>query len=149
FHHVGGSDPIFSSGAALKYRATADAWLLRAPERRFTLQGAASLEASSAFSKTDASLSARWFPRPRGDSYEVNARLRAGQIFGQAPLDELFILGLERDTDLWLRAHIATRDGQKGAAPLGRRYGLLNWEVDRRAYASAVLKVKLGPFLDT
>ena len=77
------------------------------------------------------SVSWRWFPQVRGDDYETTQQLRAGKIFGQAPFDELFILGLERDNDLPMRAHIGTRDGRKGSAPLGREYFLHNWELDK------------------
>jgi tetratricopeptide (TPR) repeat protein len=152
FRYVDTADPLFRDGSMLKYRAAADAWLLRAPERRFTVQGAASWESGRAhdlFSKAEASLRGRWFPRARGDDYEVNVRLGGGRIFGQAPFDELFMLGLERDNDLWLRAHIGTRDGKKGAAPLGSQYGLLNTELDKIVHDNGLFKVKLGPFVDT
>jgi hypothetical protein len=59
------------------------------------------------------------------------------------------MLGLERDNDLWIRAHIGTRDGRKGSAPLGRRYFLSNWEVDRNVLQKNVFRVKVGPFVDT
>ena len=62
----------------------------------------------------------RWLPTARGDDYETLARVRAGKTFGDLPFDELFMLGLERDNDLWLRGHIGTRDGRKGSAPLGQ-----------------------------
>ena len=58
------------------------------------------------------------------------------------------MLGLERDNDLWLRAHIGTRDGRKGSAPLGRQYFLSNWEIDKNLYENGVVTVKLSPFLD-
>ena len=64
-------------------------------------------------------------------------------------LDELFMLGLERDNDLWMRGHIGTHDGRKGSAPLGRSYFLSNWEADKNVYGNGLLTVKLGPFLDT
>ena len=54
--------------------------------------------------------------------------LRAGRTFGQAPLDELFILGLERDNDLPLRAHIGTRDGRKAALRWG---ATISWKTGR------------------
>jgi hypothetical protein len=59
------------------------------------------------------------------------------------------MLGLERDNDLWLRAHIGTRDGRKGSAPLGRNYFLSNWEIDKHVYGNGIFSVKLSPFLDT
>jgi len=59
------------------------------------------------------------------------------------------MLGLERDNDLWLRAHIGTRDGIKGSAPLGRSFFLSNWEMDKNVYNNGLLGLKLGPFIDT
>jgi hypothetical protein len=94
------------------------------------------------------SASARWMPGMTGEHYTMQGRLRGGKIFGQVPLDEVFLLGLERDNDLWMRAHIGTRDGRKGSAPMGRNYLLGNWEFDRRLYNDGLLSVTVGPFLD-
>src|SRR5689334_21186767 len=58
------------------------------------------------------------------------------------------MLGLERDNDLWLRAHIGTRDGRKGSAPLGRDHVLGNWEIDKNLYHHGFFSLKLSPFLD-
>jgi hypothetical protein len=57
------------------------------------------------------------FPRAEGNDYEMQQQFRAGKTFGTVPFDELFLLGLERDNDLWMRGHIDTRDGRKGSAP--------------------------------
>ena len=65
------------------------------------------------------------------------------------PFDELYMLGLERDNDLLLRAHIGTRDGRKGSAPLGRRYVLSNAEINKNLYNNGLFSVRLAPFLDT
>ena len=95
------------------------------------------------------SVTGQWFPRPKGDDYEMRAQLRAGDTLGQVPLDELFELGIERDdNDLWLRGHDATSGGRKGAAPLGRRFFLANWEIDKNVYGNGLFTVKLGPFFD-
>src|SRR5439155_25943822 len=68
--------------------------------------------------------------------------------FGDVPFDELFMLGLERDNDLWMHAHIGTRDGRKGSAPLGRNYFLSNCEQDKNLIHKSLLTIKYGPFLD-
>jgi hypothetical protein len=102
-----------------------------------------------AFGTLRGSLSTHWFPRAKGDDYEMQARLRAGDTFGHVPFDELFQLGIERDNDLWLRGHAGTAGGRKGAAPLGRRYFLANWEFDKNVYGNGFFTVKLGPFLDS
>src|SRR5438067_13189545 len=75
-------------------------------------------------------------------------QVRAGKTFGDVPFDELFMLGLERDNDLWMRAHIGTRDGRKGSAPLGRNYFLSNWEQDKNLIHKSLLTIKCGPSLD-
>jgi hypothetical protein len=75
--------------------------------------------------------------------------MRAGATVGDVPFDELFQLGVERDNDLWLRGHAGTTGGRKGAAPLGRRYFLANWETDKNVYSNGLITVKLGPFIDT
>lgn len=90
-----------------------------------------------------------WDPKAEGDDYQTEVQVRGGGIAGSGPFDELFMLGLERDNDLWMRAHIGTRDGRKGSAPLGDRYFLMNSEVDKRVYGNGFLSVKLSPFLDT
>src|SRR5947208_15757638 len=77
----------------------------------------------------------------------MRAQVRAGAAAGKLSLDQLFQLGVERDNDLWLRGHPGTIDGRKGAAPLGRRYFLANWEMDKNVYANGLISVKLGPFL--
>jgi hypothetical protein len=103
------------------------------------------------FEKLQASLEAHWFPRLRGDDLETSWRMHAGKTFGQLPFDEVFMLGLERDNDpaLWLRAHIGTRNGRKGSAPLGTEYFLGSWETDINLYSTGLFTFKLGPFVDT
>jgi hypothetical protein len=91
---------------------------------------------------------AHWFPQAQDDKYEVEQRVRAGRTFGSAPFDELFLLGMERDTDLWLRGHIGTRDRKKGSSPLADRYFLSNSDFYRRIYGNGLFSIKAGPLLD-
>jgi hypothetical protein len=44
-------------------------------------------------------------------------------------------------------AHIGTRDGLKGSAPLGREYLLENWELNKNIYGNGIIKVQLGSLL--
>ena len=148
--------PFFTDATSFAYWLRADRSLLRIPERRFTLDSTAEARIGRAFAQDlGASASARtsfdahWLPRGNGDDYEMRTRLRIGGTLGRVTLDDLFQLGIERDNDLWLRGHAGTTDGRKGAAPLGRRYFLANWEQDKNIYANGILTVKLGPFLDT
>jgi len=147
---------LLAKGYQLKQLAKLDASLWRVPERRLTLEGGLSSQAgriwsqpSHAFEKLQSSARLHWFPQAQGEDYEMQHQIRTGKTFGDVPFDELFMLGLERDNDLWMRGHIGTRDGRKGSAPLGRNYFLSNWEADKNVYRNGIFTVKLGPFLDT
>jgi hypothetical protein len=128
---------------------------LRVPERRFESQVSVSSEIGTiwsapahSFEKLQGSVAARWNPQTTGDDYTMRAQVRSGKTMGIVPFDELFMLGLERDNDLWMRAHVGTRDGQKGSAPLGRDFFLFNSEIDKNVYKNGFLSLKLSPFLD-
>jgi tetratricopeptide (TPR) repeat protein len=146
---------MLASGYQLRQRTRLAGTIFRNPDRRFTLSAGAQSDAArlwsqgpQSFEKLTGSLAWHWFPQAQGDDYETSQQLRAGKTFGQTSFDELFILGLERDNDLPLRAHIGTRDGRKGSAPLGRNYLLENWELSKNLYSNGILKVQLGPFFD-
>jgi tetratricopeptide (TPR) repeat protein len=146
---------LLTKGYQLKQPAQVEVSLWRAPERRLTVDAAAHSEAgriwsqpSHSFGKLQGAARFHWFPQAEGDDYEMQYQLRSGKTFGEIPFDELFILGLERDNDLWMRAHIGTRDGRKGSAPLGRNYFLSNWEQDKNILHKNLLTLKCGPLLD-
>ena len=151
---------LVPSGFELKPLASVEDKLLDIPERRFTLTGGASGEfarlwpnshlpdAPRHFGKLQASAVAHWFPQAQGDRHEAQQSFRAGRIFGRTPFDELFILGVERDNDLWIRGQIGTRDGRKGSSPVGSDYFLSNTDFFRRIYSNGLFAVKLGPLLD-
>jgi Tetratricopeptide repeat len=150
------SPELLRKGYQLKQQARLDATLYRLPERRFTVEAEASSDAArlwsqprASFEKLQGSAGWHWLPRAEGDDYETRQQFRAGKTFGSVPFDELFMLGLERDNNLPMRAHIGTRDGRKGSAPLGRNYVLTNWETDKNVYSNGVITVKAGPFVDT
>ena len=144
------------AGAQLKQSAGIRYEVWRDPDHRLVVTSRASSQLariwsqpSQIFAKAQGSLAAHWFPRSQGDDFETQVQVRGGGTAGTAPFDELYMLGLERDNDLWLRAHIGTRDGVKGSAPLGRRYVLTNAESDKNVYRNGLLTVKVGPFLDS
>jgi len=129
-----------------------DLW--RVPDRRFESYAQISSETgriwsgpTHTFERLQSSVTARWLPQMSGDDYAIGQQFRVGWIFGRVPFDELYMLGLERDNDLWLRAHVGTRGGRKGSAPMGRNYFLSNWEMDKNVY-KGFPGVKLSPFLD-
>jgi len=142
-------------GYQLKNTARLSGTLWRFPENRFETgvevlseTGRIWSRPSRVFERLQVSATAHWLPRMTGDDYGMHGNLRAGRIFGQAPFDELFILGLERDNDLRMRAHIGTADGRKGSAPMGGTYLLSNWEIDKSIYNDGLVRVMLSPFLD-
>jgi hypothetical protein len=148
--------PFFTATSSLAGWLGVGRSLLRVPEHRFTLDTTAELRAGREFASglgpfgtLRGSLLAHWLPRAQGDDFEMQTRIRAGGTMGKVTVDELFQLGIERDNDLWLRGHAGTNDGRKGAAPLGRRYFLVNWEIDKNIYRNGFFTVKLGPFLDS
>ena len=151
-----GAAAFLTDGSAVAGRFRLDRSLIRFPERRFTLDSSASAEIGTFFARPlgryarlAGDLRSTWFPRAQGDDYEMQGRLRAGRTFGEVPFDELFMLGFDRDNDLWMRGHLGLRDGQKGSAPLGRNYVLANWDVAKNVYSGSLLKLALGPFVDT
>jgi tetratricopeptide (TPR) repeat protein len=143
-------------GPQLKQLTSIHYGLLDLPEHRFGLNSSASCQLgriwsqpAHAFAKVQGSLQATWFPQFMGDDYEVQSHIRTGGASGQTPFDELYMLGMERDNDLWMRAHIGTRGGRKGSAPLGRNYFLANNEIDKNLYSNGLVALKVSPFLDT
>jgi hypothetical protein len=147
---------LLAPGYQVKQIAQLGYELWRSPEHRVAIAGSAGSdlgrlwsEPPESFARILGSFETHWLPKPRGDDFETLWRVRAGRTFGQIPFDELLMLGLERDNDLWLRGHVGTRDGRKGSAPLGRDYFLSNWETDKNICSNGFINLKLGPFVDT
>lgn len=147
---------LFKPGVALKYLAGVERKLWSIPERRFMLQSSAAFEAgklfrggTERFSKLQGTLEASWFPQAKGDDYLVTASFFGGRADGSVPFDELFILGLERDNELWLRGHVATENRKRGAGFLGQDYLLVNWEIEKRIYQNSIFDLRVGPAIDT
>ncbi len=147
---------VLLSGFQLKQIAQLNYALVQAPEHRFESWASVDSELgriwstpTHTFEKIRGSISGRWYPESSGDDYAMQGQIRAGKTLGDVPFDELFMLGMERDNDLWMRAHPGTRDGIKGSAPLGRNYFLANWEIDKRVYSNGIFTVKLSPFVDS
>lgn len=146
---------VISSGWEVKQLARLDTRLLDVPEHRFTIDGSANSELgrlwrdqASLFEKAQGSVVVHWLPQSQGDRWEVAQRVRGGGIGGSTPLDELWMIGVERDNDLWLRGHIGTRGGRKGSAPIADRYFLLNSDIYRSLWSNGLISIKAGPLLD-
>lgn len=148
--------PFFTGGSSIALLSTVQRSLIRFPERRFTLESGITGEVGTFFDRPlgrygrlQASLEGEWYPQSQGEDYRLLGRIRAGGTFGQVPLDDLFVLGFDRDTSLWMRGYPALYHGQKGNAPLGRDYFLSNWDFDKIAYDNPFVTAFVGPFLDS
>ncbi len=147
---------LLTPGWELKPLASVQAGLLRLPQYRFTVTGGVSSDFArmmGAPSHVSGSMQgwaeARWLPGMEGERWELRDELRAGKVFGSPPFDDLFVLGMDRDdTNLWMRGHIATRDGRKGSSPVGDGYFLSNTDVLRRVYGNGLVSIQAGPLLD-
>ena len=146
---------LVAPGYELKHLANLHATLLNMPEHRFTIAAIASSEFARLwsrpprlFEKLQGGATVRWLPRADGETYEFTQRLRGGGIAGRAPVDELWMIGVERDNDLWLRGHIGTRGGRKGSSPMADRYFLSNTDFYRSVWGNGLISVKAAPWLD-
>ena len=126
--------------------------LLRVPEKRIELSSAFSSElgkflGASSFVTLNESLKFRWFPHATGEDLVINGSFRTGKIFGAAPFDQYFVLGVERDTDLMLRAHKSSID-KKGENPFAPAYLLWNWDISKIVMEKKLIRWRLAPFVD-
>lgn len=147
---------LLSKGFQLKEEIEAQSALWQDPDRRMRLDvdansqtGRLWSEAGETFEKLQGTAQYHWLPQSTGEDYAVQERVSAGKTFGNLPFDELWELGLGGDNDLWMRGHIATRDGRKGSAPLGRDYFLSNLEMDKNIYRWQMIRLIGSPFVDT
>jgi tetratricopeptide (TPR) repeat protein len=152
---VPASAPFFTNGNSMEGWLKTKRTLLFVPERRFTMEGSADSrfgrgfkDQLGPFGSVGGALQAKWLPHAQGEDDALHFQVRGSNMFGNVPLDQLFELGLDRDTSLWLRGHNATIDGKKGQAPLGRRYVLVNTEYDKTLYDGGFYRFQAGPFLD-
>ena len=137
-----------SRGLGLKYVASLNRTLIRDSDRRFYLDSSFALQAGKTFSanterflKVDNSLSMTW--------HGVSARWRAGRILGSPPFDELYLVGLDRDSDLWVRAHSATTSsGLKNSSFARRSFIVTNVDFQKLVHDAGFFRLSAGPFLD-
>jgi hypothetical protein len=142
------------SGFSVKYDGASGYDLLRLPERRLIMssevrgQVGRSLSTPRRIGRAEGGVYVDWFPRSSGEDYHVFVRARIGRVWGIAHPDELFSVGIDRDEDLWLRAHSTTRNGRKGGGLIGRRYVLWNSEISKTVLDKAFFEVSVVPFTD-
>lgn len=151
----GDGSRFFEDGWSFEQPNRLDYRLWAWPERRVRADASALLRIGrlfmgppSTFTTVQGDLKGLWLPQSKGEKWVVSARMRGGRTFGMLPFDELFMLGMERDNDLWLRGHLGARDGRKGSAPLGSEYALSQAEVDRTLLQLPFFRLQVGPFFD-
>jgi hypothetical protein len=153
FSGVSTNSSTFANGIELKTASRISYEVVRLPEQRIsvTADGMGEfgrlLSNPKPFHRVQSGIEANWLPGT-GDSAEIRGSFRAGMSGGDVPFDQLFMLGMERDSDLWLRGHVATYDGRKGNGPLGKNYVLSQTDAMKTLYRRPFLRLQLGPFLD-
>jgi tetratricopeptide (TPR) repeat protein len=153
---------LVTPGFALTVVGSLQSKLFEFPEHRFNISTSASSELGriwpgqpnappstpGMFGSVQGTATAQWLPQAQGDRFELQQRIRAGRTFNDLPIDKLYLIGMERDTDLWLRGHVGTRDGRKGSSPLATNYFLTNFDFFRRIYSNGLITIKAGPLFD-
>lgn len=124
-------------------------------ERRLTIDSSITARVGRIYSQTSSRLTGaefdgrlHWLPQGKDDVYQVHGRLRGAALTGNLPIDALYATAMERDTDIWLRGHVGTRDGRKGNAPMGTRFGVAQTAVMRRMWQMPFVRLDAGPFFD-
>jgi hypothetical protein len=152
----GNGSRFFEDSWSFEQRNGLDYQLWACPERRVRANASALLQTGqlftgppSTFVGVQGDLKAVWTPQSTGEKIVAIARMRVRKTFGRLPFDELSMLGMERDNDLWLRGHLGTHDGRKGSAPLGSEYALSQTEIDRTLLEPPFFHLQVGPFFDT
>jgi len=147
---------IVLPGTELKYLLSISGKPIDLPQHRLAVTTSAhsqiarlwSQSSSQVFEKLQGSARLRWLPSQNSDRWEITQQVRGGGLLGASPFDELFMLGVERDNNLWLRGDIGVRGGRKGSAPLGTRYLLTNSDFYRRIYSNGLIRIQAGPLFD-
>ena len=143
-------------GLAVKYRGVLTRTLVQDSDRRVKGDSRITVETGKLFDRQPARFtkiqndaSMRWLPSAEGPRYELSAAAHSGRAFGSTPFDERFVLGLDRDSDLWLRAHSAVRDGLKNSGNVTRSFLVTNTDFQKVIQDAGLLRWSVGPFLDT
>ena len=148
------SPDLLRGGASAEIDNRFDYRLWRRPESRMEVRGWTNLRAgrfsASRMTGIEGGIQGSWFPQASGDRYELRSRLAVSRLWGDVPLDELYIAGMERDNPdmYWLRGHPAAREGRKGTAPLGNEIEVGQLDFTRRIFSVPFVHVYLGPWFD-
>ena len=150
-----GATSLFTNTQAITARGAGQVALIRSPQHRFLLNAAGAGQLGSfytaplgRYAQAQGTLYADWLPQASGQTYELQSTLRSGGTAGKVPLDDLYMLGFDRDNPLWMRGHNGLIGGRKGNAPLGANFILSNTDFDRSLFRNPFATLRVGPFLD-
>src|SRR5262245_893454 len=134
-------------GVELKYSGLIKRTVIREPAYHMALDSSVSIEAGKLFRATPMNFaklvnttSLRW--------RSLTSQVRIGRDIGEVPFDERFTIGLDRDSDLWMRAHPATVDGRKNTLNTTQSFILTNSDFQRVLWNLGWFRLSSGPFLD-
>ncbi len=149
------STAAFADGTAIGFQSKLDYDLLRLPEKRVFMNVGASSNLGQvfgviqSFAKFQGFGRLQWITTANPKALELSLGASSGGIAGQAPFDEYYMLGMQQDSYLWLRGHVATYDGRKGNAPIGRDYVLTQLDLSKPLYQGHLMRWQVGPFVDS
>jgi hypothetical protein len=138
----------FSGGVQLKYSAAARHTWLRDPARHVNLDSSIAIDAGRLWAESPARFG-KIVTSTKFGWQGLTSEVRLGTAIGQLPFDERFVIGLERDSDLWLRAHSASVNGRKNGSNTARAFILTNSDFQRKWLDTGWFHMTAGPFLDT
>ena len=152
----GTSGGRFTSGALLRLSGDVRQLLWRRPEEDLELGtylrgglGSVPTDEYGVFPWIEGGLFfSSYLDRDKHD-WRVIANLRTGRIGESAPFDQLYVLGIDQDTDLWLRGHSGVAHGRKGNSPVGNQFFLFSTGIVRPLWESGLFALEIGPFLDS
>lgn len=146
----------YHDGALLRYETEIRYSLWRRPEEDLEVEvfakgglGSVPADDEGLFPIIEGGVSFHSFLDRSEHDWELTADFRAGRIGEGAPFDQLFMLGIDQDSHLWLRGHPVTENGRKGNAPLGNQYLLLSLGLMRPLQENGLFSLEIGPFLDS
>lgn len=140
-----------AGGVELKYSGSVTRTLFRSADHGLRVDASLRIEAGKLFAKPGHS-SLRFVKVVNAASLRwrsFTSQVRLGKAVGQVPFDERFMIGVDRDSDLWLRAHSATVDGRKNATNATQAFVLTNSDFQKSFWNTGWMSASAGPFLDT
>jgi len=94
-------------------------------------------ESLGPFGSIGGSVRADWHPHAKGDDDSIHVNVRCANLSGTVPLDQLFELGLDRDSTLWLAWPRRDDRRKKGARSSGPSLRIDQFGLRKRSFMTA------------